>query len=155
MQIDAESLADVLARGEPTGQDIKIGSHDAYLATPDPSNAHQDCGILYCPDVIGIWQNARLMADQYAANGYLCLIIDLFNGDPLPLNFGDDADFNIMTWIAQGSTGDNPHTPEAIDPIVAQAIQWLKVNKNVKKLGAVGYCIGAKVGLLSFSVDAG
>jgi len=130
--------------GEPTGQDIKIDSIQAYLATPDPSNAHEGRGILYSPDVIGVWQNARLMADQYAANGYLCLIVDLFNGDPLPLNFGDDPNFNIMSWIEQGSTGDNPHTPEFIDRIVSRAIEWLKVDKKITHLGAVGYCIGAK-----------
>lgn len=130
-------------RGEPTGRDIKIGNYDAYLATPDPTNAHKDAAILYCPDVIGIWQNSKLMADQYAANGYLCIVIDLFNGDALPENFS--ADFDLMKWLAQGSTGDNPHTAEAIDPIVAEAIKWLKSEKGIKKLGAVGYCYGAKV----------
>ncbi|KAI1399160.1 dienelactone hydrolase [Hypoxylon fuscum] len=128
--------------GEPTGRDIKIGNYDAYLATPDPTNAHKDAAILYCPDVIGIWQNSKLMADQYAANGYLCIVIDLFNGDALPENFS--ADFDLMKWLAQGSTGDNPHTAEAIDPIVAEAIKWLKSEKGIKKLGAVGYCYGAK-----------
>ncbi|KAL4916106.1 dienelactone hydrolase [Aspergillus aurantiobrunneus] len=128
--------------GEPTGQDIKIGPYDAYLATPDPSNAHRDAAILYLPDVIGIWQNSKLMADQYAANGYLCLIIDLFNGDALPLNF--PAGFDLMSWLANGSTGDNPHTKEAVDPIVVQAIDWLRSEKGITKLGAVGYCFGAK-----------
>ncbi|KAI4864077.1 dienelactone hydrolase [Hypoxylon rubiginosum] len=128
--------------GEPTGRDIKIGSWDAYLAEPNPATAHQGAALLYLPDVIGIWQNSKLMADQYAANGYLCVVVDLFNGDALPLNF--PATFDIMSWLIKGSTGDNPHTSEAVDPIVAAAIKWLKTEKGITKLGALGYCFGAK-----------
>lgn len=83
------------------------------------------------------------MADQFAANGYLCLIIDLFNGDPLSLN--RTGEFDFMAWLTKGSDGNNPHTKEAVDPIVEVAIKYLKEEKGVKKLGAVGYCFGAKV----------
>ncbi|KAH8666827.1 dienelactone hydrolase [Xylariales sp. PMI_506] len=82
------------------------------------------------------------MADLYAANGYLTLIIDVFNGDPLSLNRPDNFDF--MAWLTKGSTGDNPHTPDYVDPIVVEAIKFLKEEKGIKKLGAVGYCFGAK-----------
>ncbi|CAJ2505853.1 Uu.00g132470.m01.CDS01 [Anthostomella pinea] len=128
--------------GEPAGTSIKVGKYDAYLATPEASKAHKDAAILYIPDVIGIWQNSQLMADQYAANGYLCLIIDVFNGDAMSLNRPDD--FDIMAWLTKGSTGDNPHTPPAVDPIVEEAIRYLQKEKGVKKLGAAGYCFGAK-----------
>ncbi|KAI1353888.1 dienelactone hydrolase [Xylaria sp. FL0043] len=128
--------------GEPTGSDIKVGKYDAYLATPDPAKAHKDTAILYLPDVIGLWQNSKLIADQFAANGYLTLIIDLFNGDPAPLNRKEG--FDIFAWLEKGSDGNNPHTKEYVDPIVVEAIKWLKTEKGVKKLGAVGYCFGAK-----------
>ncbi|KAI1499917.1 dienelactone hydrolase [Biscogniauxia marginata] len=128
--------------GQPTGTDFKVGKYAAYLATPDPAKAHKDAGILFVPDVISIWQNSRLIADQFAANGYLTLIIDVFNGDPLSLN--RPADFDFISWLTKGSTGDNPHTTEYVDPIVEEAIRYLKEEKGVKKLGAVGYCFGAK-----------
>ncbi|KAK8054361.1 dienelactone hydrolase protein [Apiospora saccharicola] len=129
--------------GEPTGTLFKIGKYEAYLATPPAGVAQaKDTAILYLPDVISIWQNSKLMADQFAANGYLTLIIDLFNGDPLDLN--RTGDFDFMSWLTKGSTGDNPHTPEAVDPIVVEAIKYLKQEKGIKKLGAVGYCFGAK-----------
>jgi len=83
------------------------------------------------------------MADQLAANGYLTLIIDVFNGDALSLNRPENFDF--MSWLTKGSTGDNPHTPPAVDPIVLDAIKTLKEEYGVKKLGALGYCFGAKV----------
>ncbi|KAH6647347.1 dienelactone hydrolase [Truncatella angustata] len=128
--------------GTPTGQEIKVGKHDAYLAVPKSDAAHKDAGILIVPDVIGIWQNSKLIADQFAANGYLTLIVDVFNGDALSLN--RDADFDFMGWLTKGSTGDNPHTKEYVDPIVEDAIKYLKEEKGVKKLGGVGYCFGAK-----------
>ncbi|ETS74400.1 hypothetical protein PFICI_14266 [Pestalotiopsis fici W106-1] len=131
-----------LHEGTPTGTEFKVGKYDAYLATPAPEKAHKDAAILYLPDVISIWQNSKLMADQFAASGYLCLIIDLFNGDPLALNRPDDFDF--MGWLTKGSTGNNPHTKEAVDPIVEVAIKYLKEEKGIKKLGAAGYCFGAK-----------
>lgn len=109
---------------------------------PPEGKAHKDTAILYLPDVLGIWQNAQLMADQFAANGYLCLIPDLFNGDPIPVN--GLGNMTIQTWLAQGSDGKNPHTMEQVDPIVEAAIADLK-ERGVKKIGAVGYCFGAKV----------
>jgi dienelactone hydrolase len=74
----------------------------------------------------------------------LTLIIDIFNGDALSLNRSEDFDF--IAWLTKGSNGDNPHTADAIDPIVQAAIKYLKMEKNVTKIGAAGYCFGAKVG---------
>lgn len=131
-------------RGAPTGNSIKVaGKYDAYVAAPPADKKHEGVGLLYIPDVIGIWQNSQLMADQLAANGYLTLIIDVFNGDPIPLN--RPGTFDFMAWMTKGSTGDNPHTKEAVDPIVVEAIKTLKEQYGVKKLGALGYCFGAKV----------
>lgn len=131
--------------GEPTGKMIKIaGKYDAYVATPPADKAHAGAGLLYIPDVISIWQNSKLMADQFAANGYLCLIVDVFNGDALPLG-ERPPDFDFMGWMTKGSDGKNPHTPEGVDPIVEAALKTLKEEYGVTKMGAVGYCFGAKV----------
>jgi dienelactone hydrolase len=129
--------------GEPTGKMVRVANkHDAYLATPPAGKEHKDAGILFIPDVIGIWQNSKLLADQFAANGYLTLLLDVFNGDPVPLN--RPADFNIMAWLANGSDGKTPHTKEVVDPIVVEGIKALKEEYGISKIGAVGYCFGAK-----------
>lgn len=120
---------------------IKIGQWDAYVAEPQ-GKKHEGAALLYIPDVIGIWQNSKLMADQYAANGYYTVIIDVFNGDPLELK--RDKDFDFMGWLNKGSDGNNPHTTEAVDPIVETAIKYLQ-DQNYTKIGALGYCFGAKV----------
>lgn len=123
--------------GKPTGKTIKIGSIEAYVAEPTGKTVHKDTAILYLPDVIGIWQNSQLMADQYAANGYYTIIPDLFNGDPIPLNRPEG--FNLMEWLTKGTGGNNPHTYKAVDPIVQKSIEYLK-EQGFKKIGSVGYC---------------
>jgi len=121
--------------GEPTGTTTKIGSTEVYIATPSGNNVHKDTAILFLPDVIGIWQNSKLLADQYAANGYYTLIIDQFHGDALRLD--RPADFNFPAWREN-------HGVASVDPVVAEAIKYLKEEKGFKKIGAVGYCFGAK-----------
>ncbi|UNI18050.1 hypothetical protein JDV02_004346 [Purpureocillium takamizusanense] len=133
-----------LFEGTPTGQDIKIGDSkqiDAYVAKPPEGKARKGAGILYIPDVIGIWQNSKLMADNFAASGYTTLIIDLFNGDPVPLNITPPFDF--MKWLNEGSDGKNPHTTEQVDPIIVAGVKALR-ELGVDKVAAVGYCFGAK-----------
>lgn len=127
----------IFGRGAPTGKSFKLGDIEAYAAEPTGKTVHKETAILFLPDVIGIWQNSQLMADQYAANGYYTLIPDLFNGDSLSLNRPEDFDF--VAWLTKGSTGDNPHTFDHVDPIVQKSIDYLK-QQGYKKIGAVGYC---------------
>ncbi|XMA18160.1 hypothetical protein WAI453_010951 [Rhynchosporium graminicola] len=127
--------------GNPTGTSTKIDNIEAYIAEPSGKTVHKDTAILFLPDVIGIWQNSKLMADQYATNGYYTLMPDLFNGDPLSLNRA--ADFDFMAWLTKGTGGNNPHTYEAVDPIVEKSLKFLQ-DKGYKNIGAVGYCFGAK-----------
>ncbi|KAH6618415.1 dienelactone hydrolase [Chaetomium sp. MPI-SDFR-AT-0129] len=129
--------------GEPTGKAVRVADkHDAYLATPPADKEHKGVGILIIPDVIGIWQNSQLIADQFAANGYLTLLLDVFEGDPVKLN--RPAGFDIMEWLTKGTDGKTPHTKEAVDPIILDGIKALKEEYGIQKIGAVGYCFGAK-----------
>lgn len=132
-------------RGEPKGKLTKLadGKTDAYIATAPADKAHKDTAIVYVADIFGLWQNSKLIADAYAAEGYTTLVPDLFNGDQAPLN--PPAGFDIFGWLAKGSDGSNPHGKEQVDPIVASAIKTLK-EQGFTKIGAVGYCFGAKVG---------
>lgn len=95
---------------------------------------------------MGVWHNSRLLADEFAAAGYLTLLVDLFYGDPVPVHKPDDPSFDIQKWLANGSNGKNPHTEEVVDPIIVDSIRVLRGEYGIEKLGAVGYCFGAKVG---------
>jgi dienelactone hydrolase len=127
--------------GEPTGSMIKFGNIDAYLAKPTGKTVHKDAGIVICADVIGIWQNSQLLADQFATNGWVCLIPDEFNRDPIKPNRPEG--FDLMSWISKG-TGGGPHTTKEVDPIIEASIKYMKEELGIKYLGGVGYCFGAK-----------
>ncbi|KAF4496129.1 hydrolase dienelactone hydrolase [Fusarium agapanthi] len=135
-----------LQRGQPTGKTIKIDDNtDAYIAIAPEGIANKGTGILYLPDALGLRNNSKLMADQFAANGYTTIIPDLFNGDILPYPIPEGLD--IMDWIYNGANGNNPHTPAQVDPVVIKAIEVLKdilKDQGIVKIGAVGYCFGAK-----------
>lgn len=79
--------------------------------------------------------NAQLIADQFAANGYLVAMPDLFEGDPIPLDRPES--FNIQEWL-------KGHGTERVDPIIKATIAELKKTYNVQKIGGVGYCFGGK-----------
>ncbi|KAH7022149.1 dienelactone hydrolase [Ilyonectria destructans] len=128
--------------GTPTGKMIKVGHHDAYLATASSQNARQGAGLLYVPDVLGIWDNSKLLADEFAANGYTTLIIDLFNGDAIDVNRFDEVD--LPDWVQNGRNGAGGHTTKEIDPIMEEALAYMKTEMGLVHIGAVGYCFGAK-----------
>lgn len=90
------------------------------------------------------------MADLFAEYGYTTIVLDLFNGDPVGVNRPEG--FDLMTWLKQGSDGNNPHTVPYVDPIVEAGIKYIK-SLGVKRVGAVGYCFGAKVRSLSSRPD--
>lgn len=79
--------------------------------------------------------NAQLIADQFAANGYLTLMPDLFHGDAIPMN--RPADFDMPKWRSG-------HGTERVDPVVEAVIKELKTTHGVKRIGGVGYCFGGK-----------
>lgn len=125
-------------RGDPTGSTFKLaGNIETYVAEPKDGSARKDTAILFITDVIGLWQNSKLMTDQFAANGYYTLLPDLFNGDPFGVN---STTVPIMEWLQHGTEGNNPHTVKEVDPIVEKAIKYLREEKGFKKIGAVGYC---------------
>lgn len=69
---------------------------------------------------------------------------DLFHGDPIPLN--PPAGFELMKWLLGAKAGgEGPgHPVERVEPVVKAAIKHMKEEMGVKRLGAVGYCFGAK-----------
>jgi len=120
--------------GEANGQIKNIGDTPTYFAYPSDKSTQN--AVLILTDVIGYdFINAQLIADQFAANGYLVVMPDLFHGDPVKLN--PPENFNIMDWIKN-------HGTEQVDPIVEAAIKELRGPLGAKRIGGVGYCFGGK-----------
>jgi len=87
-------------------------------------------------------QDLPRIADQFAANGYFVVMPDLFEHDPIPLNRPED--FDIMKWLQTSGPEGKGHGPGQVDPIVTDVLKEMRGNLGVKKIGAVGYCFGAK-----------
>ncbi|KAJ0327408.1 hypothetical protein COL5a_005787 [Colletotrichum fioriniae] len=133
--------------GTPQGKKITVaGKYEGYLAEAPADKAHKNTGLLYVADVFGIWSNSQLLADQFAANGYTTLIVDLFNKDQLSVPM--PAGFDIMKWLAEGSDGKNPHNKEAVDPIIVDSLKYMQTELGLTNIGGLGYCFGAKVCIL-------
>lgn len=83
-------------------------------------------------DVIGHrFNNAQLIADQFAANGYFVLTPDLFDKDPIPLN--RPGDFDIMKWLSgEYHPQKKAHLPPTVDPIIDASIVELRTKYNAK-----------------------
>ena len=112
--------------------------------------------MLIFTDVIGHrFVNAQLIADQFAANGYLTHMPDLFHGDAIPLN--RPPDFDLQKWrfgAAGGGTGEG-HQPARVEPVCKAAIKHLQEKESIKHLAVVGYCFGAKYVARALAKGAG
>lgn len=89
-------------------------------------------------DIFGIYVNSQLIADEYANNGYLTIIPDIFQGDQISLSDMQSGKADLPSWFPN-------HQPANVEPVVESTIKYARETLGVKKIGAVGYCFGAKV----------
>lgn len=76
------------------------------------------------------------VADQFAKNGYLTVIPDIWEGDNVPLDWDPASTFPLGQWFGK-------HGPERVVPIAESIIRATR-ELGVKNLGGVGYCLGAQ-----------
>ncbi|KAL5348560.1 hypothetical protein ACLOAV_005976 [Pseudogymnoascus australis] len=116
--------------GTTTGTFEKIGDIDAYFARPaDNSN---EKAIIIFGDIFGIYQNIKLVADSFAARGFLAVVPDMLDGDSLSTEDYDNKNVDIPGWLQR-------HLPDAVDPIVEKVIAHLRETLKVKKIA--GYVV--------------
>ncbi|KAH8812655.1 dienelactone hydrolase family protein [Xylogone sp. PMI_703] len=122
--------------GTPTGEIKPVGNVQTYLAYPT-DNKISDTAVLLLTDAFGIGNNSQLLADDFAANGYLTVVPDLFDGDQL--NFGDfeAGKINVPEWLSR-------HGNDVVDPIVNNTIEHLRQTLGIKRIAGAGYCLGGK-----------
>ncbi|EUC33591.1 hypothetical protein COCCADRAFT_4891 [Bipolaris zeicola 26-R-13] len=143
-------IVGVKHQGTPKGNVKQIGNIRTYFAYPEDGSTQN--AILLMTDALGMdFLNTQLIADQFAANGYLVVIPDVFNGNHIRFPF--PPSFSLQDWV------DNtmPRTP-TVDPIYETVINHLRNKLGVKRLGGIGYCFGGKYvcrWLKPGSLDAG
>lgn len=122
--------------GAPAGQIKNVGGIDIYHSYPPGKNAPTNA-VIYLSDIFGIpLPQNKLLADSIAANNYLVLMPDLFNGDPVAL--GElEAGLNLTGWQAL-------HPASETERIINATLSYMRKELKVKKIGGVGYCFGGK-----------
>ncbi|KAG9943731.1 alpha/beta-hydrolase, partial [Aureobasidium melanogenum] len=127
--------------GTPRGNIRQIGGVDTYISIPPGSVPVNGNVLLYFPDALGLYENAFLMMDNFAAAGYLVLGIDYFAGDSVakhtttPLS---DPTFDFGAW-----TQKHLHSSEQIAETWVKSVVEEFGGEGVK-FGCVGYCWGAR-----------
>ncbi|KAJ7108764.1 Alpha/Beta hydrolase protein [Mycena epipterygia] len=128
----------VTHEGTPEGKTETIGGITCYVATPSVDYP-KDKVILFLTDVFGLaLNNNRLLADDFARNGFRTIVPDIFNGDPVPESAFEPGapPFEREKWF---STHGAEHTRPPIDSVIAA----LRAD-GVTGFAATGYCFGAR-----------
>jgi len=127
---------------------IKDGM-SGYLAEPDPSSGVRANGaaIVVIQEIFGINAVIRGFADELAAQGYLVLAPDLFWRLEPGVDITDRTD---AEWKKALDLMNRFDIAKGVEDIQA-SIDLLRARPGVKKVGAVGYCLG---GLLAYLTAA-
>ncbi|KAJ0677301.1 putative dienelactone hydrolase, alpha/Beta hydrolase [Helianthus annuus] len=117
-----------VSSGEESGQIKKIASLNSYVS----GNPDSKLAVLLISDIYGYEApKLRKIADKVAAAGYYVVVPDMFFGDPfIPKS-------NLQDWI-------KIHPAKPAVEFAKPVIGALK-EKGISKIGAAGFCWGAKV----------
>ncbi|KAK9348926.1 dienelactone hydrolase [Lipomyces starkeyi] len=120
--------------GEPAGTLAKYTEFDIYVAKPSVAT---DKAIVYLTDIFGMpFTNHKLIADNFAQQGFLTVVPNLFYDDHVPFPRPDN--FKLPDWVQR-------HQPEHTEPIIEKTFEFVKKEfPAITKYFSVGYCYGAK-----------
>jgi dienelactone hydrolase len=85
MSACADCIKGSLDDGTPRGEDSTIAGVPCYLTKPTAAAANGSA-IILATDIFGYKLiNARLIADAYADAGFICVVPDYFQGEPMDM----------------------------------------------------------------------
>ncbi|KAJ7491403.1 Alpha/Beta hydrolase protein [Mycena galericulata] len=137
MSFCADCFKAVQHEGTPEGEMTTLGGVSCYISTPTVDYP-QDKILLFLTDACGLdLQNNKLLADDFARNGFKTIVPDLFNGDAVPVAaLENPAAFDWPTWLPK-------HGAAQTRPLIDAVIATLK-EQGVTGFAASGYCFGAR-----------
>jgi carboxymethylenebutenolidase len=121
------------------------GTFGAYVAVPHTGSGP---GIVLLQEIFGVNEHIRSVAEQYAADGFVVLVPDLFWRAAPRIELGyDEASMPKAYELYQGLDFDKTQAD------ITLAAKTLRALPEVTgKIASVGFCLG---GLLSYKMAAG
>ncbi|KAJ7484531.1 dienelactone hydrolase endo-1,3,1,4-beta-D-glucanase [Mycena latifolia] len=136
MSLCKDCVKGVTHEGTPEGKIETIGGIECYVATPT-ADYPKDKVVLFLSDAFGLsLVNNKLLADDFARNGFKTIAPDYLHGDPVPADAMIGVNFDFKNWLVTHGAAD---TRPPLDKVIA-ALQA----DGVKSFGAVGYCMGGR-----------
>ncbi|KAI0058401.1 alpha/beta-hydrolase [Artomyces pyxidatus] len=122
--------------GVPRGIAEEIGGINTYISHSPEKQDKYDQIILFFPDVFGpFYINTQLVADYFAGKGYLVVVVDYLEGDPIQANMGKPG-FELFHWAGPKRDRAYELVPKWIEAVKA------RYGKSTTKYAALGYCFG-------------
>ncbi|PRP78390.1 hypothetical protein PROFUN_13802, partial [Planoprotostelium fungivorum] len=151
-----------LHAGTPTGQVTTVGELPCYVAKPRDGNKKKS--LLFITDIFG-WEisvserasNARLLADEYAKEGFYVYVPDFFENDSFPIEHlkviaplpsDPKAEGLIETVIDKGPTMAQfgvwsvKHRESVVRPLMDKVIDSIWSDPQTSSLFVIGFCWG-------------
>ncbi|ORY48902.1 alpha/beta-hydrolase [Rhizoclosmatium globosum] len=146
----------------PQGRIETIAGHNVYVAKPASFNPNSSIKlVVIATDIFGYTlANPRLVADKYAAKGYLCLVPDLFKGTEASASMMAAADdmsseksgfgskilgFGSVLWNMSGFLLRNNAAGGC--KIVEDVITEARSKYSLTNVYLQGYCWGGTIGI--------
>lgn len=159
MSLSSCCVSGHLHSGNPQGSEQTIGGLPTYVAAS--KDGSKDKTVVFITDIFGYkLNNVRILADEYAQQGFRVLIPDLFDGDyvddgllkaiapqqsdpePSLVQKGVDGAkvaASLGPWVAK-------HREAVTKPILVKFIEAVKAEGG--KIGTVGFCWGGRYSIL-------
>lgn len=115
------------------GEIIDAQGLQGYLARPAGAPR---AGLIVIHEWWGLNDNIREMSRRLAAEGYLALAVDLYEGEVA-------ADAEQARGLMSATMGD----PGRIDAVLQAAYRWLREEGSVERVGSIGWCLGGALAL--------
>lgn len=121
------------AAGQVHGEAIEADGVRGYLARPAGTPR---AGLIVIHEWWGLNDNIREMSNRLAAEGYLALAVDLYDGEVA----ADAAQARDLMSAAMGDA-------EQLDAALRAAFRWLQDEGGVERVGSIGWCFGGALSL--------
>ena len=125
MDVGPQVSSKTVVYGEKDGKKLS-----GYLATPEKNSTNLP-SLLVIHEWWGLNDNIRSMADQFAAEGYVALAVDLYSGSVAKK---PEEARKMMSTVGKD--------PIAAEKNLQQAFNYLKKETKASKVGVIGWCFG-------------